>query len=136
MTDLNSLLSPQIKDLKRKLAEGISSDLRKMLMDRVPIDTRTLQQEGLTVEHYERGNEIIIDCFVNGLDLTHGRQSIKAEVLGLILNIGIRNGKSLLRTQSQPKNPARTQTKGWFSNDFINDVKLYLSENKFMKWLN
>lgn len=125
----------KINLIKDQLAKGISQDLTIMLNNRVPIDTKTLQQEGLTVVYYSTSQGITIDCFVNSLQLNYGRQSIRAEALGLILDIGLRGGKPLLRTRSQPKNSARTPTSGWFTKDFKQDVVKYLEEKQYRKWL-
>lgn len=118
-----------------RLTKGIKKDLFKLIEKRIPIDTETLKNEGITIENYENQNGIVIDVFVNDLQLDYGRQSIKASVLGMILDIGVRRGRDLLRTRSQPKNPARTPTQGWFTEDFLNDVKDYLKKKEYEKWL-
>lgn len=118
-----------------RLSNGIKKDLFKMIQKRVPIDTETLKDEGITIESYENQNGLTIDVFVNDLQLDYGRQSIKASVLGLILDVGVSRGKDLMRTRSQPRNPARTPTQGWFTEDFIKDVELYLKNREYEKWL-
>jgi hypothetical protein len=130
------ILIKDFEKLKTKLVKGIVKDLLIMLRKRVPVDTETLMNEGLQVIDYEQNGITYIDCFVNNLTLDYGRQSIRADALGMILDVGLKGGRQLLRTRSRPQNPARTPTKGWFTNDFYNDVVLYLKRNQFEKWLN
>lgn len=138
MSDISQIIKrfeAKIHKGREKLAKGISKDIRKMLERRVPIDTRQLQQEGLSVEYRIEGDSIVIDAFVNGLSLDYsGRNQIRADVLGLILDIGVRGRRQLRRSRSQPLNPARTPTQGWFTEDFTKDVKDYLANREWQKY--
>ncbi|HEY9886011.1 MAG TPA: hypothetical protein V6C96_02000 [Vampirovibrionales bacterium] len=138
MSDVSKIIQrfeKKIQKGRERLAKGIVNDIRGMLEKRVPVDTRELQEEGLSVEYRVENNQIIIDAFVNSLQLTYsGRTQVRADALGLILDIGFANGRELRRTRSQPRNPARTPTQGWFSEDFVQDVKEYLSSEEWRKY--
>ena len=131
--------SKTYKDLiriKTRLIEGIKQDLVLMARQRVPVDTRLLQKEGIKVFEQQTNSGITLTVFVPGVELEYpDRESIRADVLGLILDVGVRRGRDLKRTQAQPKNPAGSPTKGWFTKDFLNDVRRYLSIGDYRKHL-
>ena len=132
-----SLFEQDINTIKSRLKEGIKRDLLRMMQQRVPIDTETLKDNGLKVTVQETANDLVFDCFVDAVTLSYGgRKSIKADFLGLILDVGVRQNAILNRSRSQPANPRGSPTAGWFTQDFVEDVEKYLRRKEFEKWLN
>jgi hypothetical protein len=115
--------------------EGIKKDLIDMLKMRVPIESHLLQDKGLSVTSTNTSFGYDILIFVNDNSLQYENTTIKATLLGQILNIGVRGGKSLLRSKSQPKNSAGSPTSGWFSKDFQLDVENYFNSQAYKKWM-
>ena len=53
----------------------------------------------------------------------HSTAKQRSDMLGFILNVGIRpDGKMILRSKAQPKNPEKSPTANWW-NQAIDDVK-------------
>lgn len=118
------------------LIEGIKKDVIELAKLRVPIDTELFRDTGFTITSTKSGDNYEILLFVNDNTLAYDKSSVRASMLGMILNIGVRGGKVLARTRSQPQNSAGSPTQGWFTKDLLNDITLYFDSGKYKKWIN
>jgi hypothetical protein len=133
MSELNSEKFKEFinKKLSREKLENDLAQLEKLLKDRIPRDTGTLESEGIYKELTYSERIKILEIGILNKDLIYAFKRINAQKLAKILEFGIgKSGSELLRTQSKPKNPARTPTRAFFY-QFIQDAKEYL-KNRFI----
>lgn len=114
------------KVLSRERLENDLAYLEKLLKDRVPRDTGTLESEGIYKELTYTDRIKLLELGILDKNLLYAYKNINAKKLAMILESGMgKGGSELLRTQDKPKNPARTPTRGFFY-EFIQDATEYL----------
>ena len=133
MNNLQAAVENKIKDLLYFQVEKIKEELLELAQYRVPVDTKTLAEEGITGVVIEDNGKFKIQIFVNNLMLQYpgGRPSINARELALKLEVGI----DLKRSQSKiypgkPTIPAGSPTAEWWENFVKIDVPEYLNRFK------
>lgn len=107
MSSPSKVLDSVVEHILEKLQPRIVQIFR----DRVPIDTHYLQEsiQGTLVKN---GIDSVLTIRIK--ESSHPESGINTALLGMILNVGIKKGKLLLRTQTQKSNPRKTPTADWW----------------------
>ena len=125
--DLKDHIKKRVGEQTRQYIDNvIVPDLVKIFQNRVPIDSEFLKSQ-IKGKSRKQGNAYAVKLYIQ--DSKHPNGGINTNLLGLILNVGLREKKNgniieLKRSKSQPQNPAGSPTEDWWQ-QAISDCYIY-----------